>query len=38
MRDRRLVRRYERLAEHFHAFVTIACALVCYRRLTKTPK
>jgi transposase len=38
MRYRRLVRRYERLAEHFHAFVTIACALVCYRRLTKTPK
>jgi transposase len=38
MRCRRLVRRYDRLAEHFHAFVTIACALVCHRRLTKISK
>ena len=35
MRYRRLVRRYDRIAEHFQAFVTIACALICYRRLTK---
>jgi transposase len=38
MRYRRLVRRYDRLAEHFHAFVTIACALICHHRLTKTSR
>jgi transposase len=38
MRYRRLVRRYDHLAEHFQAFVTIACALICHRRLTKTTK
>ena len=32
---RRLHRRYERKAEHFLAFVGIAAALICYRRLTK---
>lgn len=32
---RRLHRRYERLADHFLAFVGIAAALICYRRLTK---
>lgn len=32
---RRLVRRYERLADHFTAFATIAAALVCHQRLTK---
>ncbi|NEC63280.1 IS5 family transposase [Streptomyces sp. SID9727] len=31
---RRLHRRYERKAEHFLAFVGIAAALICYRRLT----
>ena len=36
MRYRRLVRRYHHLAQHFQAFVTIACALICHRRLTKT--
>jgi Transposase DDE domain len=36
MRYRRLVRRYDRLAEHFQAFIDIACTLICYRRLTKT--
>jgi transposase len=35
MRYRRLVRRYDRLADHFQGFVTIACALICYRRLVK---
>uniref|UniRef100_UPI003872BF6B hypothetical protein n=1 Tax=Streptomyces halobius TaxID=2879846 RepID=UPI003872BF6B len=30
-----LHRRYERKAEHFLAFVGIAAALICYRRLTK---
>jgi transposase len=35
MRYRRLVRRYDRLAEHFQAFATAACALICYRQLTK---
>jgi transposase len=35
MRYRRLVRRYERLADHFQGFVTIACALICHRRLVK---
>ncbi|MEV5561256.1 IS5/IS1182 family transposase, partial [Nonomuraea wenchangensis] len=28
-------RRYERRADHFAAFVAIAAALICYRRLTK---
>ncbi|MER5512901.1 IS5/IS1182 family transposase, partial [Streptomyces sp. NPDC002766] len=28
-------RRYERKAEHFLAFVGIAAALICHRRLTK---
>ncbi|MEU9803102.1 IS5/IS1182 family transposase, partial [Streptomyces sp. NPDC051000] len=28
-------RRYERKAEHFLAFASIACTLICYRRLTK---
>ena len=33
--DRRLVRRYERKADHFHAFADPGYALLCYRRLTK---
>ncbi|QCX82854.1 Transposase DDE domain protein (plasmid) [Streptomyces sp. YIM 121038] len=32
---RRLRRRYERKAEHFLAFTSIACTLICYRKLTK---
>ncbi|WP_337192420.1 IS5 family transposase [Streptomyces sp. YIM 132580] len=32
---RRLHRRYEREADHFLAFTSIACTLICYRRLTK---
>ncbi|MFC0039630.1 IS5 family transposase [Actinomadura rayongensis] len=32
---RRLHRRYERRPEHFLAFVGIAAALICHRRLTK---
>ncbi|MET9694946.1 IS5/IS1182 family transposase, partial [Streptomyces sp. NPDC006514] len=28
-------RRYERKAEHFLAFTSIACTLICFRRLTK---
>jgi hypothetical protein len=35
MRYRRLVRRYDRLADDFQGLVTIACALICYRRLAK---
>jgi len=35
MRYRRLVRRYDRVATHFTGFVTLACALICHRRLTK---
>lgn len=35
MRYRRLVRRYDRKGDHFEAFATIACTLICYRRLTK---
>jgi hypothetical protein len=35
MRYRRLVCRYDRLADHVQGFVAIACALICYRRLTK---
>ena len=38
MRYRRLVRRYDRLAEHFQGFVTIACTLICYRHLTNITK
>jgi transposase len=38
MRYRRLVRRYERTAAHFTAFVTLACALICHRRLEKITK
>jgi transposase len=30
---RRLHRRYERKAERFLAFTSIACTLICYRRL-----
>ncbi|MGW3954037.1 transposase [Streptomyces sp. NPDC004752] len=30
---RRLHRRYERKAEHFLAFTSIACTLICHRRL-----
>lgn len=32
---RRLHRRYERTSEHFLAFVGIASALICYRRLIR---
>ena len=32
---RRLHRRYERKAAHFLAFSSIACTLICYRRLAK---
>ncbi|MFI0142094.1 IS5 family transposase [Streptomyces luteogriseus] len=33
---RRLHRRYERKASHFLAFTSIACTLICYRRLAQT--
>ncbi|CAL9422709.1 hypothetical protein SUDANB1_01881 [Streptomyces sp. enrichment culture] len=32
---RRLHRRYERKSEHFLAFIGIAAALICHRRLAK---
>jgi transposase len=32
---RRLHRRYERNADHFLAFTSIACTLICYRTLAK---
>jgi hypothetical protein len=32
------VRRYDRHAEHSLGFVTIACAPICYRKLTNTTK
>jgi len=32
---RRLHRRYERKADHFLAFTSIACTLICYRGLAK---
>ncbi|HEY0688077.1 MAG TPA: transposase, partial [Kribbella sp.] len=32
---RRPRRRYEREAGHFLAFTSIACTLICYRRLIK---
>ncbi|MEV7228093.1 MULTISPECIES: hypothetical protein [Polymorphospora] len=33
--NRRLVRRYERKADHFQAFADLGCALLRYRRLGK---
>lgn len=36
LNNRRLIRRYERKAEHFQAFADLGCILICYRRLTKT--
>lgn len=33
---RRLRRRYERKAEHFLAFTSIACTVICSRRLVPT--
>jgi transposase len=33
--NRRLVRRYERKAEHFQAFADLGCLLICYRRWAK---
>ena len=38
LRNRRLVRRYERNAEHFQAFADLACALLVYRRWIKATK
>jgi transposase len=35
LNNRRLVRRYERKADHFQAFADLACLLICYRRWTK---
>jgi hypothetical protein len=32
---RSLHARYEREAEHFLAFTSIACTLICYRRLAR---
>jgi transposase len=34
-RFRRLARRYERKAAHFVAFLSLACAVICYRRAVK---
>jgi hypothetical protein len=34
----RLVRRYDRKAEHFQVFADIACSLIAHRRLTKLTK
>lgn len=34
-RYRRLIRRYERLADSFAAFVSLACALISYKHLPK---
>ena len=38
MNNRRLVRRYERKAEHFQAFADLGCILICHHRLTKATK
>jgi transposase len=35
MNNRRLQHRYERKHQHFEAFTDLACALICYRKLTK---
>jgi transposase len=34
-RFRRLARRYERTASHFAGFLSLACAVICYRRVVK---
>jgi transposase len=34
-RFRRLTRRYERHSSHFAAFLSLACAVICYRRATR---
>jgi transposase len=34
-RYRRLIRRYDRHGHHFLAFLTLACAMISYRKLTK---
>jgi hypothetical protein len=38
LRNRRLVRRYDRKAEHFQAFADLACTLLAHKRLTKATK
>jgi transposase len=38
LNNRRLVRRYERKADHFQAFADLACLLLSYRRWTKATK
>jgi transposase len=35
LNNRRLIRRYERKAEHFQGFADLGCALLTYRRWTK---
>jgi transposase len=35
LNNRRLVRRYERKADHFQAFADLACVLLSYRRWAK---
>ncbi|WP_372472173.1 transposase [Jidongwangia harbinensis] len=35
LRNRRLIRRYDRKPEHFQAFANLASALLAYRRLRK---
>lgn len=35
-RFRRLARPYDRIGAHFHAFTRLACAVICYRRATRT--
>jgi hypothetical protein len=34
LNNRRLVRRYDRKAEHFQAFADLGCILLCYHRWT----
>lgn len=38
LNNRRLVRRYERKADHFQAFADLACLLLSYRRWAKVTK
>lgn len=38
LNNRRLVRRYERKADHFQAFADLACVLLSYRRWAKVTK
>lgn len=38
LRNRRLIHRYDRKADHFKAFADLGCILICHQRLIKATK